>query len=83
MEYTKGKWILSEDGMTVETAHAPNGHVIAMMNGIGDKVQADAHLITQAPRLYEACCSALVEIEDGSANHAHLILSQAIEKVKS
>ena len=38
--------------------------------------------LASAPDLYEACCSAIVEIEDGSANHAHLILSQAIAKAE-
>lgn len=33
-----------------------------------------------SPNFYEACCSALVEIEDGSPHHAHLILSQAIAR---
>ncbi len=41
-------------GLTIETHYSPDGHVIACMNDIGDKVQADAHLITAAPMMYEA-----------------------------
>jgi len=54
MNHTKGEWILSEDGMTIETAHSPNGHVIATMNDVGYSVEDDAQLIAAAPDMYEA-----------------------------
>jgi len=52
MNYTKDEWKLH--GLLIETDYAPDGHVIAEMNNIGDKVQADAHLIAAAPDMYEA-----------------------------
>lgn len=54
MDYTKAPWLISESGLTIETAHSPDGHVIASMNDIGNKVQADARLIAKAPKMYEA-----------------------------
>ena len=54
MNYTKGEWILSEEGMTIETAHSPNGHVIATMNDVGYSVEDDAQLIAAAPDMHEA-----------------------------
>lgn len=50
--YTKGEWF-NHNG-TIETAYSPNGHVIALMNDIGGKVEADGNLIASAPELYEA-----------------------------
>ena len=85
MEYTKGEWMLRKDGMTVETAHAPCGHVIAMMNGIGDKVQADAHLIASAPDLYEALKEAeqhLIMLGAKSDSYARRNIKQALAKAE-
>ena len=52
VNYTKSEWKLH--GLTIETHYPPNGHVIATMNNIGNRVQADAHLIAAAPDMYEA-----------------------------
>ena len=59
--YTKGEWF-NHNG-TIETAYSPNGHVVAVMNDIGDKVEADGNLIASAPKLYEALKAAQARLE--------------------
>lgn len=57
MEYTEDDWKLH--GLVIETDYAPNGHVIAVMNGVGDKVEADGNLISAAPDMYKELKSAV------------------------
>jgi len=77
-EYTKGEW---------EIIEANNG-TFFLRDSVGVEIceyirgKANAHLIAQAPKMYEAIEAAIVEIEDGSSNHAHLILCNALAKVK-
>ncbi len=43
----------NHDG-TIETYYAPDGHIVAVMNNIGDTVKADGDLIAAAPDMHEA-----------------------------
>ncbi len=45
------------------------------------EVEANALLISKAPKMFEAIQSAIVEIEDGSPHHAHLILTETIKEL--
>jgi len=81
MEYTKGEWIFYKHGITYKIECDRLGKLPYQICGsIYNK--ANARLLAIAPRMYETIKSAIVEIEDGSANHAHLILSQVLSELE-
>lgn len=63
MTITKGKWL--KHGLVIETAYAPDGEVIAVINEVGDKekARANAHLIAAAPKLHKALEAALPALQ--------------------
>ena len=63
MDYTKSKWH-NHNGI-IETHYSPDGHVIAMMNNVGDKVEADGNLTAAAPEMYEALKELMERVNGG------------------
>lgn len=87
-EYTKEKWTATgySFGWAVETL---THQICGLEPGKAASValsaethEANAHLIAQSPKMYEAIKAAITEIEDGSANHAHLILTESIRELE-
>ncbi len=89
MSYTKGEWTINRDYpkqgdlVIISESEAKSICKITVPStGYKKECKANAQLIALSPRMYKAIQSAIVEIEDGSANHAHLILTEAIRELE-
>jgi hypothetical protein len=51
--YTKGPWIISRNGNYIR--NSLHGYNICAINNVLDEANANAHLISAAPDLLEAC----------------------------